>query len=613
MLRSMGGRLDMKSQGYMTHALSLIALTGLAFAGLASGQGTINTLAGNGSTAYSGDGGPAKIASLNHPRGMAVNGTGTVYISDPDNFRIRAVDGSGRIFTVAGNGILQETGDGGLAANASVSDVMGMVVDTSGNLYFGDATNRRIRKITPGGIISSIAGVGTEGFSGDGGPATQAQLGRPMGLAFDGAGNLFVADSTNNRIRRIDVNGTITTVAGTGVPGFSGDGGLAVNASIKTPTGVAVDSLGNLYFADADNNRIRKISTTGLISTVVGTGAGGFFGDGGLAISAALNIPYDVAVDGQGNIFIADAGNNRIRKVSPSGVITTLAGTGVNSFSGDGGAGSQATLNFPWGLAVDSTGTLYIADRVNSRVRTIAGAAVPPPVQGAPTLLQGGVMNGASFSRTAAISPGGIVVLFGTDLAVSAAAAPGTPLPTLLGQTSVLFNGIAVPLYYVSPTQINAQAPFDLPLGNVSIQVRRGTSTSATQVVTAAAVAPGIFILDATANTGVILHSDFTLVTSAAPARPNETLVIYATGLGAVQAAVKSGDASPTSQSLVTPTVSMGNMSASVAYAGLAPGFVGVDQINVVVPAGIQAGGQGVQILDSGASSNTVVMPVSRQ
>ncbi len=147
----------------VTHALSLIALTGLAFAGLASGQGTINTLAGNGSTAYSGDGGPAKIASLNHPRGMAVNGTGTVYISDPDNFRIRAVDGSGRIFTVAGNGILQETGDGGLAANASVSDVMGMVVDTSGNLYFGDATNRRIRKIAPGGIISSIAGVGTEG------------------------------------------------------------------------------------------------------------------------------------------------------------------------------------------------------------------------------------------------------------------------------------------------------------------------------------------------------------------------------------------------------------------------------------------------------------------
>ncbi len=360
-------------------------------------------------------------------------------------------------------------------------------------------------------------------------------------------------------------------------------------------------------------NQFRKISTTGLINTVAGSGAGGFSGDGGLAISAALNIPYDVAVDGQGNIFIADAGNNRIRKVSPSGVITTLAGTGVNSFSGDGGAGSQATLNFPWGLAVDSTGTLYIADRVNSRVRTIAGAAVPPPVQGAPTLLQGGVMNGASFSRTAAISPGGIVVLFGTDLAVSAAAAPGTPLPTLLGQTSVLFNGIAVPLYYVSPTQINAQAPFDLPLGNVSIQVRRGTSTSATQVVTAAAVAPGIFILDATANTGVILHSDFTLVSSAAPARANETLVIYATGLGAVQAAVKSGDASPTSQSLVTPTVSMGGMSASVAYAGLAPGFVGVDQINVVVPAGIQAGGQGVQILDKRRLSNTVVMPVSRQ
>ncbi len=330
-------------------------------AGVSHSQ-TIATVAGNGATGFSGDGGAATSAALNHPRGLAVDAGGSLYISDTDNYRVRRIAANGIISTFAGTGVTNATGDGGAAVSAAISDATGLAFDRAGNLYIADAGNRRIRKITPGGVISTFAGTGIQGFDGDGGAATSARLNRPTSITFDLAGNMFIADSSNHRIRRVSTSGTITTIAGNGRDAFAGDGGAATNASLSFPLGVAVDGSGNVYIADAGNNRIRRINTSGVISTVAGNGAGRFAGDDGQAATASINIPSDVALDAAGTLYIADSGNNRVRVVSAAGIITTLAGTGVDSFSGDGGPAGAAALNYPWGLTIDSSGTLYIAD-----------------------------------------------------------------------------------------------------------------------------------------------------------------------------------------------------------------------------------------------------------
>ena len=231
-----------------------------------------------------------------------------------------------------------------------------MFVDAAGNLFIADGSNNRIRKVDPAGTISTVAGTGVGGgfgFSGDGGPATGAQLNAPFGVFVDAAGNLFIADVGNHRIRKVDPAGTISTVAGTGVggfSGFSGDGGPATEAQLHFPAGVFVDAAGNLFIADASNHRIRKMDPAGTISTVAGTGVEGFSGDGGPATEAQLHFPAGVFVDAAGNLFIADASNHRIRKVDPAGTISTVAGTGTAGFSGDGGPATGAQLNGPSGV-----------------------------------------------------------------------------------------------------------------------------------------------------------------------------------------------------------------------------------------------------------------------
>ena len=360
-------------------ALILAALSAAVAGAQSAGDLTITTVAGGGSSL--GDGGAATAAQLNNPRGIAVDWAGNLYIADTWNDRIRKVDTAGLITTVAGSGTNGFSGDGGAATSARLNYPYGVTPDGAGNLYIADSRNHRIRKVDTAGNISTVAGTGTAGFSGDGDEATAAQLNLPGSVVLDRLGNLYIADRLNHRIRKVDTAGVISTVAGSSTTGaFGGDGGAATAARLYDSSGVALDRSGNLYIADRDNRRIRKVDTAGVITTVAGIGTGGSLGDGGAATAARLNSPIDVAVDWAGNLFIADDDSHRIRKVDTAGVITTVAGDGTAGFSGDGGAAVAARLNAPEGVAMDRLGNLYIADTSNNRIRKVVGAGPPVPV-----------------------------------------------------------------------------------------------------------------------------------------------------------------------------------------------------------------------------------------
>ncbi|HEV8132808.1 MAG TPA: IPT/TIG domain-containing protein [Acidobacteriota bacterium] len=340
--------------------------------------GTINTVAGSGQRAFSGDNGPATMAALAFVQSLTIDAAGDLYIADRDNNRVRRVDArTGSIATVAGIGLL-DSGDNGPATAAVLTIPLGqgLAVDFSGNIFFSDTQNNRIRKVDARtGIISTAVGTGEAGFSGDSVTPTTATLNSPQGLAFDSQGNLYIVDTLNHRIRKVDFRtGIITTVAGNGRRDFAGDNGPAAAAALSSPVGgIAIDTSGNVYFADTDNQRIRRVdSRTGVITTVAGTGFSDFSGDNGPATAAALRRPRGLVVDPAGNLFIADTENHRIRKVDfRTGVISTIAGTGQRGSSGDGGPAVAALLNFPRGLTLDSTGNLYIADSSNHRIRKV--------------------------------------------------------------------------------------------------------------------------------------------------------------------------------------------------------------------------------------------------
>jgi len=310
-------------------------------------------VAGNGVEGYSGDDGPATNAMLDKPSGLAVNKLGELYIADYLNNRIRKVDAAGIITTVAGNGDASFSGDGGAATNARLYYPYSVTVNAAGSLYIADFYNNRIRKVDTNGIIATVAGNGGQGFSGDGGPATNATFLGVTGVAVDTAGNLYINDWYNNRIRKVDTNGTITTIAGNGTAGFSGDGGVATNASLNRPEGVTVDAMGNLYIADRDNNRVRKVDADGMITTVAGNGTPGFSGNYGAATNASLACPNSVAVDPVGNLYIAGYTNYCIHKVDTNGVISSI----------------PVAVHALCFIAVNAAGNLYVDDTMVYQTR----------------------------------------------------------------------------------------------------------------------------------------------------------------------------------------------------------------------------------------------------
>lgn len=389
----------------MRHVLTILLLT-CACLKIQAQVNIITTIAGKDSTGFSGDNGPATDAKLNVPGFLCLDRAGNVLISDVFNQRIRKLTVStGVITTIAGNGVPGYGGDNISATSAAMFLPEAIRVDTSDNVYIADAGNNRVRKINAAtGNITTVVGVGPSGvamggFLGDGGMATDAQLNGPCGLAIDKTGNIYIGDYCNNKVRRVDaVSGIITTFAGQQVPspytggfvGYSGDGGPATNAIFSGPIQVFTDSIGNVYICDQWNNAIRKVDiSTGIINTTAGTGIAGYSGNGGLAIHAQLNQPVSIYLDKQSNIFIVDGGGALVRKIDgETGIITTVAGTDTIGFSGDNGPATNAKLN-AGDVCVDDYGIIYIADIYNNRIRKVYNPKLVVPNE----TLQSGVVK----------------------------------------------------------------------------------------------------------------------------------------------------------------------------------------------------------------------------
>ncbi len=607
-----------------------------------STSGVVTTVAGNGTGSFfsdctsprfappPADDGPATSAQLQYPLGVAVDREGNLFIADTVGNRVRKVAPNGIMTTVAGTELCGGfSGDGGPAATARLNGPVAVAVDSSSNLFIAEYGNNRIRRVSPDGIIATVAGDGTRGFSGDGGPATGAHLRIDCdnticgGVAVDSHGNVFFADAGNNRVRRISGDGIITTVAGNGSYGFSGDGGQATSTSVTIPRGLAVDSADNLFIAE--EGRIRKVSADGTITTVAGGipfgVARGFSGDGGLATSARLSWPVGVAVDRAGNLLIADPGFNfevgdagddpsvdhRIRKVSPDGIIITLAGNGSHDFSGDGGAAIAAAFDGPTGVAVDGAGNIYVADSLNRVIRIMR-----PPNS---SVLIGAVVDAAS-QHADPVSPGKLVVIHGAGLGPSQLIQNqrnNGQVSTELSGTTVSFNNFAAPILYTSATQVAAIVPYAVGGSTARVEVSYQGQTSADFTVPVATTAPSVFTLHQAGwgQAAAINAADGTVNSPVNPVKIGGNISIYATGEGqTIPSGVdgKLGGSTPTRPNLPV-NVTVGGIPAIVQYAGSVPGQVaGLMQVNVQIPTGVQPGGYVPVILQVGdRTSDTAV------
>jgi len=530
---------------------------------------------------------------------VTVDGAGNLYVPDLTAHQVYKIDPQGVTVVFAGTGRAGFSGDGGLATVAQLSAPSGTALGPDGSLYISDYNNDRIRKVAPNGLITTIAG-GTGGFAGDGGQATAARLNGPASMAFDAAGNLYFVDFSNFRIRRITPAGVITTVGGTGRFSLSGDGGLGTATDIYGYW-LAVARDGTIYVGDDGdgrlngNKRVRRIATNGIVTTVAGTGISAYSGDGGPAVSAQLKSVSGVALDANGNLYIADAEDVKIRKVAPNGIITTYAGNGLAGVTGDGGPTLQARFNFPSGMTTDANGNLYIADTRNDKIRKVS----PPPVPQVRT--ENPVLT--SFGGKAGFSSNTYVEVYGQNFSTisrlwAGSDFSGVNAPTSLDGISVTVNGKPAFIYYVSPNQININTPEDTATGPVALVVKTPLGTSNTVMVPRARLSPTLQTVPQFLIGGkqyvVALTPDFTtfigreaMLAGVAfkPAKPGDTIAIYALGCGPTSPPAQAGVVAAQESSLALPyELSIGGAVAQVSFAGVVGATIGLYQFNVLVP-----------------------------
>jgi len=589
-------------------------------------QFNITTIAGDNVQGYKGDGSVATSAELNSPAAVTFDSSGNLYIADRANNCIRkvAAGANGKISTFAGvcQSAANYAGDGGSATSANFNAPTGLAFDHAGNLYVADLLNHVVRQITPSGTVSTFAGTNQFPFNGDGGAATATDLNQPFGLLVDASNNVYISDSQNHCVRVVTADGNIHIVAGTGgASGYSGDGGPATKAKLNQPLGIAFDTAGNLYIADAGNNVIRMVTKDGTISTIAGSGKSGL-GDGGPATSAQLNKPEAVAVDAGGGIYISDYFNNRVREVV-NGTITTVAGNGLCCYSGDNGIATNARVNEPIGLYADpSTGNVYLADFGNDVIRQLTPTA--------PAVFSGGVISAGAFGGFTSAAPGSWIEIYGANLAFNRRSWAtsdfnGSNAPTSLDGTSVTIGGQQAFVDYISGTQVNAQVPSNVQTGTQQVIVKNSAGSSAGYNLTVNATQPGLlsqFKVGGVQYASAIFPDGKTYAmppgaVAGIPsqrAKAGDTITLYGIGFGQVTPSVNAGQiAAQQVYSLNTPMqVSIGGKAVQPSYAGLTPAAVGLYQFNVVVPS-VTAGDAVPVTFTLGGTSGTQTLYIAVQ
>jgi uncharacterized protein (TIGR03437 family) len=551
-------------------------------------SGTIVTVAGDGYLRSVGDGGPAVAAVLQQPSGLAIDSAGNLYLADTGTQRVRQISPRGSISTAAGNGQAGYDPAILLAPFTPLNGPAGVAIDPSGLLLVADTANHRIRRVWRDGLIRTVVGTGSPDTSSDGTAPDRAALRTPRGVCADRAGNVYAVDTGNHRVLRVPVNGLTTTAAGNGSPGDSGDGGRAELAQLNAPETCTLDAAGDLLIVDTGNHRIRRVTPAGIISTLAGTGVEGLSGDDGPASAARLRSPRGVAVDAEGGVLIADTGNHRVRRVGSDGAIRTLAGAGAAGFSGDGGPAREALLNGPFAVVAGAAGEIYVADTGNHRVRKLTLEDLPPePVLVLPALT---VANAAS-ERPGAVAPGELVAISGTGLGpetgVNALPDASGAIPTLLAETEVLFDGVPAPILYAQASRLLAQVPYAVNgRPETAVEARYRKEVRGTAAVAVAGAAPAVF--------PGIQNQDGMKNSVASPAARGSVVTLLATGEGMTDGPNATGvpPSAPLARPWLPVSVWIAGIAAEVLYAGAAPGQLGILQVDVRAPAGFVPPGE---------------------